>query len=94
MRTQWKIVMFAAVIIMLSGMALSIYGVGYHDLQATWIGLITIMAVCVSWWFWVMFIIRTMIEQTERTQSGLGEIKLGLKDIRSIVKELDSDLER
>ena len=94
MRTQWKIVMFAAVIVMLAGMASAIYGVGHHDLKATWIGLITIMAVCVSWWFWVMFIIRTMIEQTERTQQGLGEIKSGLGVVREIVKELDSNNQR
>lgn len=86
--------MFVAVTIMLLGMALSIYGVGHQDIKATWIGLITIMAVCVSWWFWVMFIIRTMIEQTERTQRGLSEIKSGLGDVRVMVRDLDSNSER
>ena len=82
--------MFVAIVGMLLGLAVSIWGIGQNDIKATWIGLVVIMAVCVSWWFWVMFIIRTMIECSERTQQGLHEIKSGLGDVRSLVKDLDS----
>jgi type VI protein secretion system component VasK len=94
MKIHWKTVMFVAIMGMLSGLAVSIWGVGHENLQATWIGLVIIMAVCVSWWFWVMFIIRAMMDCTERTQRGLGEIKYDLREVRHMVRDLDSNLER
>ena len=86
--------MFAAISAMLVGLALSVWGIGHDDIKATWIGLVLIVAVCVSWWFWVMFVIRTMIDCTEKTQRGLGEIKYDLREVRTMVKELDSSSER
>ena len=86
--------MFVAIIGMLLGMAVAMWGIDQENAKAAWIGLITISAVCVSWWFWVMFVIRTMIECTERTQQGLGEIKIRISEVKSMVKDLDSDLLR
>jgi hypothetical protein len=94
MKIHWKTVMFVAIVGMLLGLAVSLWGIGQNNIQAAWIGLITVGAVCVSWWFWVMFIIRTMIECTEKTQQGLGEIKTGISEVRSMVRDLDSNLER
>jgi hypothetical protein len=91
MKIHWKTVMFVAIVGMLLGLAVSVWGIGQNDIKATWIGLIMIVAVCVSWWFWVMFIIRTMIECTEKTQRGLGEIKYDLREVRCMVRDLDSD---
>ena len=90
MKTHWKTVMFVAVIGMLLGLTISIWGIGQNNTQAAWIGLITIGAVCISWWFWVMFVIRTMVECTEKTSSSLTEIKLGIQEVRGLVRELDS----
>ena len=83
--------MFVAIVGMLLGLAMSIWGIGHDDIKATWIGLVMIVAVCVSWWFWVMFIIRTMIEQTDRTQQSLGDIKTGIREVRHMVRDLDSN---
>ena len=83
--------MFVAIVGMLLGLAVSIWGIGHENLEATWIGLVMIVAVCVSWWFWVMFIIRTMIEQTDRTQQSLGDIKTGIREVRHMVRDLDSN---
>jgi hypothetical protein len=94
MKIHWKTVMFVAIVGMLLGMTVSLYGIGHENKEAAWIGLITIMAVCVSWWFWVMFVIKTMMECTDKTQKGLGEIKSGISEVRSMVKDLDSNLER
>jgi uncharacterized membrane protein len=94
MKIHWKTVMFVAVIGMLLGLAVSMWGIGHDNAQAAWIGLITIGAVCVSWWFWVMFVIRTMIECTEKTQQGLGDIKNGITEVKRIVRDLDSVTER
>jgi hypothetical protein len=86
--------MFVAVIGMLLGLAISMWGIGHYNAKAAWIGLITIGAVCVSWWFWVMFVIRTMIECTDKTNQGLSEIKTGIKEVRVMVQELDSNESR
>lgn len=83
--------MFVAIVGMLLGLAVSVWGIGHENLEATWIGLVMIVAVCVSWWFWVMFIIRTMIDCTERTQQSLGDIKTGIREVRGMVRDLDSN---
>ena len=89
MKIHWKTVMFVAVIGMLLGLTISVWGIGQNNIQAAWIGLITIGAVCVSWWFWVMFVIRTMIDCTDKTNQGLGEIKQGIHELRGLVRKLD-----
>jgi len=94
MKIHWMTVMFVAVIGMLIGLAVSIWGIEHENAKAAWTGLITIGAVCVSWWVWVMFVIRTMIECSDRTQQGLGDIKQGILEVRSLVRELDSAAER
>jgi hypothetical protein len=94
MKIHWKTVMFVAIVGMLSGLAVSLWGIGQNNIQAAWIGLITVGAVCVSWWFWVMFVVRTMIECTEKTQQGLGEIKSRIGEVRIMVRDLDSNTER
>ena len=90
MKIHWKTVMFVAVIGMLLGLAISMWGIGHDNAKAAWIGLITIGAVCVSWWFWVMFVIRTMIECTDQTNQGLTEIKNTIREVRVMVRDLDS----
>ena len=94
MKIHWKAVMFVAVIGMLLGLTISIWGIGHDNTQAAWIGLITIGAVCVSWWFWVMFVIKTMIDCTDKTSRGLDDIKQGITEVRAMVKDLDSTAER
>ena len=83
--------MFVAIVGMLLGLAVSVWGIEHDDIKAAWLGLVMIVAVCVSWWFWVMFIIRTMIECSERTQAGLGDIKTGIREVRIMVRDLDSN---
>ena len=86
--------MFVAVISMLIGLSISVWGIGYDNIKAAWLGLILIAAVCVSWWAWVMLMIRTMIDCSEKTQRGLGEIKYDLREVRTMIRNLDSEDER
>ncbi len=86
---HWKAVMFAAVIAMLFGMCISLWGIGHDNIKATWIGFATIIIVCVSWWFWVMFVIRTMINHTSQTRMSISEIKQGIREVRGMVQDLD-----
>jgi type VI protein secretion system component VasK len=94
MKIHWKTVMFVAVIGILLGLAVSVWGIGHENMEAAWIGIITIGAVCVSWWFWVMLIIRTMMECSLKTQQGLGEIKYDIREVRTMIRDLDSSDKR
>lgn len=70
---------------MITGLCLSLYGIANDFLNATWLGIVTISAVCVSWWCWVMFIIRHMISTSERADRNLKDIKDGLSELKSLI---------
>jgi uncharacterized protein YybS (DUF2232 family) len=84
---NWKFVMFAAVILMLSGFAVSLYGLGAENYSTALVGLITVGTVCVSWWFWVMFVIRSMIANADRTIANVADIKAGIREVRSLIEQ-------
>lgn len=86
-KTIWKCIMFGATLVMMLGFALSIWSFNEHNIIGMYTGLIVIGTVCVSWWFWVMFIIRTMITQTEKTCKNLTEVKSGITEVKGLVKE-------
>ena len=90
MKIHWKIAMFVAMVGMLLGTAISLYGIEHNNLKAAWMGFMTVGAVCVSWWCWVMFVIRTMVAHTIQTEKGLAEIKQGISEVKSLVKDYKS----
>jgi hypothetical protein len=79
--------MFGASLVLTLGFVLSIWSVHQDHTVGIYLGLVTIGGVCVSWWFWVMFIIRAMISQTEKTCSQLGEVRSGITEVKQLVKE-------
>jgi hypothetical protein len=83
----WKIVMFAAGIILILGFVIAIWSVNEHNVVGIYLGLVTIAGVCGSWWFWVMFIIRTMIKQNDKTCSELGQVKIGISQVKQLIRE-------
>lgn len=87
-KLNWQVVMFVAVIAMLTGLCLSLLGIdsNQHGLILTGLGVIS--AVCVSWWFWVMFVIKTMLSTTDKTTNKLNEIKAKLNELREILQGL------
>lgn len=89
MKYQWKIVFFVFSILMITGLCLSLYGIANDLLNATWLGMVTISAVCVSWWLWVMFIIRHMISTSDRADRNLIDIKNSLSELRSLIAKDD-----
>jgi hypothetical protein len=84
---NWKCVMFAAIILMLSGFGVSVYGLGVQSYNTALAGVITIGTVCVSWWFWVMFIIRSMITNADRTIANVADIKADIREVRSLIEQ-------
>lgn len=84
---HWKAVMFFAVIVMLFGLCIAVTGVMEHNDWQAYAGLATIGFVCASWWFWVMFVIRTIIHNTEKTSTGLHEIKHELGEVKKLLRD-------
>jgi hypothetical protein len=83
----WKIVMFGAGLTLILGFVIAIWSVNEHNVVGIYLGLVTIAGVCVSWWFWVMFIIRTMIKQNDKTCSELGQVKIGISQVKQLIRE-------
>jgi hypothetical protein len=79
--------MFAAIILMLSGFGISVYGLGVQSYDTALAGVITIGTVCVSWWFWVMFVIRSMIANTDRTIANVADIRKDIREVRSLIEQ-------
>lgn len=87
-KINWHIVMFVAVITMLAGVGVSLLGLDRNQDNLVLIGLGIVSAVCVSWWFWVMFVIKTMILTTTKTTDKLHDIKLKLGELKALVQNL------
>jgi len=79
--------MFAAIILMLSGFGVSVYGLGIQSYNTALAGMITIGTVCVSWWFWVMFVIRSMIANADRTIANVADIKADIREVKSLIEQ-------
>jgi amino acid transporter len=82
--------MFLALILMAIGGSISLWGIQHHLQSIAFTGLIIIGTVCVSWWFWVMFIIRTMMALNGRTVKSLAEIQQDLVVVKVLLKEYDA----
>lgn len=87
-KINWQIVMFVAIVAMLTGLGVSLIGLDNDQHSLVLIGLGIIAAVCVSWWFWVMFVIKTMITGTAKTTDGLHDIKTKLGELKVLVQDL------
>jgi hypothetical protein len=82
---NWFFVMFAAIIAMIIGFVISLYGLDQDNHNTVIVGFVTVAAVCVSWWFWVMFVIRTMIRCTDKTTAGIQELKTGIHEVKTLL---------
>lgn len=91
---QWKCVMIGAVLFMIAGFALSLWAIdtGYTDL--IYIGLFIIATVCVSWWIWVMIVIKTLLTNTTKTTKNLNGIREDLGKVKSIIKSIVTAVKR
>jgi hypothetical protein len=82
--------MLAAVFFLLAGFGVSIWGLLAKSNGIIIAGFATMVVVCASWWFWVMFVIRSMIKYTERTTVNIGDIKIGIYELRRLIHDYES----
>lgn len=80
--------MIGAVLFMLAGFALSLWALNTGYTQMVYIGLFIISVVCVSWWFWVMIVIKTIMTTSDKTTDGMTHIKNELGAIKSIIRSV------
>jgi len=86
-KQMWKWMLAGTTSIMILGFFLSVWSINENHRLGTYTGLIVIGSICISWWCWVMFIIRNMIEHTDKTCKNLSEVKDKVREIRGLVKE-------
>ena len=89
-KINWQLVMFVAVIAMLVGLCISFLGLEKNQEDLVFVGLAIIAVVCVSWWFWVMFVIKTMLRINDKTTTGILDIKTKLGELKTIIQEVTS----
>ena len=85
--TQWQTVMFAAIIFLLMGFGVSLWALYEHNTKLAVGGVILMATVCVSWWFWVMYIIRSMMRMTDNTLKNVAEIKESIEHLKILLTE-------
>lgn len=93
-KLHWQEVMILAITLMMAGLGISLWAVSHHSDFYMIVGIGIIGVVCISWWFWVMFVIKTLIDFYSKTDVGLLEIKHGLKDVRVLIREYESTRKR
>jgi ammonia channel protein AmtB len=89
-KINWRIVMFVAVIAMLAGLCISFLGLEKNQENLVFTGLAIIAVVCVSWWFWVMFVIKTMLHINDKTTTGIIDIKTKLGELKALIQDITS----
>lgn len=93
MKIHWKTATF--VIAMAIILIISFWGiVVYDNTEPGWIGLIIVNIVCITWLFWTIFIIRTMIKYIDKIQQKLVDVKKDIGEIKTLVNTLDSAAKR
>lgn len=83
----WKTAMFGAALILMLGVAIAIWSIDEHYNIGIYLGLAIIAGVCMAWWIWVMFIIRTVTTQHEKTRAELTQVREGITQIKQLVQD-------
>lgn len=81
--------MILALVLMFGGFGAAVWGHIAHNVRVLVAGFVTILVVCASWWFWVMFVIRTMIKYSIKTTDNLGDIKVGIREVKHLLAEYE-----
>lgn len=79
--------MYLSVLAMALGFAASLTGAYTHDYVMVYVGFGVMVIVCVSWWVWVMMVIKVMIDFTNNAASGISDIRHNIKEVRQLFDE-------
>jgi len=90
MKDKINIIMFASILVLMGGFFTALIGVVNDMHWVSYFGMGLMVATCVTWWFWVMVEIRSMLENLENTSKGLVEVKRELRTVMEVLRELFS----
>lgn len=79
--------MLLSVITMITGFAVSLHGIQHQDYDIIYVGMMIIGITCVSWWIWVMSVIKAMWDFAQSTVNKVQEIRQGVKEVRKLFEE-------
>lgn len=84
---------WAAAVLPLSALAgiffIWAFGTGTLFNIAMIVGETTMFTIAVAWWWWALYVIRKLIKQWDDTHDNVGQVLKDIRDIKSIVNELD-----
>lgn len=72
---------------MIAGFITALHGIYYQIQSHIYIGLIIISITSVSWWIWVMMVIKRMYHATGYVMSNVGDVREAIKEIKKLVEE-------
>jgi hypothetical protein len=76
-----------SIIAMVTGFAVSFYGVYYYNQGLTYLGLVVVTVTCVAWWAWVMTVIKAVWDSTNSTVNDVSDIRQGIKEVKRLLEE-------
>lgn len=83
----WNASLILSMLFMVVGFITSVYGI-FHQLQTfVYMGLMIIGVTCISWWIWVMIVIKQMYDVTKNSMSNIGDVREAIKEIKILVEE-------
>jgi type VI protein secretion system component VasK len=83
----WKSVLVISVFTMVLGFLISAYGVYSHDELFVYSGIVLIGITCMSWWIWVMIVIKSMWDFTQNTRNRVVDIRESIREVKDIFNE-------
>lgn len=79
--------MIISTVAMITGFVLSLAGVYHNDYLFAYAGISLIIITCISWWIWVMTVIKSMWEFTRSTVLKVQDIRQGISGVRQILQD-------
>ena len=68
-----------------------VFGTGKWFNIAMVLGETTMFTVAVIWWWWAIYVINKLVKQWDITRERVSEVLTEVKNIKGLVKTLDSD---
>jgi hypothetical protein len=84
----WKSMMVVSIFAMIAGFVLSMIGVYHNNYLFAYGGISLIIMTCISWWIWVMIVIKSMWDYTHSTVTNVQEIQQDISGVRQILQIL------
>ena len=84
-KQQWTVMMTLSILLMVGGFMVAIVGIMMNNAVFSYFGLIMMAWVCVSWWFWVMFVIKDMFTKVDKAAHSIGEVKEEIGVVKRLI---------